>query len=73
MKILSSALTSALNSQAPIYIKKFLLYTRTWQAGTQTYTFGAAQDITKYILETSKIKWKSDNEGYSVWNNAVLN
>lgn len=73
MKTLSSALTSALNSQEPIYTKKFLLYTRTWQADTQTYTFAAAQDITKYILETSKIKWKLDNEGYSVWNNAVLN
>ena len=73
MKTLSSALTYALNSQEPIYTKKFLLYTRTWQADTQTYTFAAAQDITKYILETSKIKWKLDNEGYSVWNNSVLN
>ena len=73
MKTLSQSLISALNNQAPIYTKKFLLYTRTWQAATETYTFSAAQDITKYILETSKIKWKLDNEGYSVWNNAVLN
>ena len=50
-----------------------MLYTRTWQAQSETYTFSDAQDITKYILETSKIKWKLDNEGYSVWNNAVLN
>lgn len=73
MKTLTSSLISALNSQEPIYFKKFLLYTRTWQAATQTYTFSAAQDITKYVLETSKIKWKADNEGYSIWNNAVLN
>jgi len=73
MKTLSNSLNSALNSQAPVYTKKFLLYTRTWQSETQTYAFGAAQDITKYILETSKIKWKLDNEGYSVWNNAVFN
>lgn len=73
MKTLSQSLISALNSQAPVYMKKFLLYTRTWQAETETYTFSAAQDITKYILETSKIKWKLDNEGYSVWNNAILN
>ena len=73
MKTLSSGLTAALNSQEPVYTKKFLLYTRTWQENTQQYTFGTAQNITKYILETSKIKWKSDNEGYSVWNNAVLN
>ena len=73
MKTLSQSLISALNSQAPIYTKKFLLYTRTWQEETETYSFSAAQDITKYILESSKIKWKSDNEGYSVWNNAVLN
>ncbi len=73
MKTLSQSLINALNSQEPIYTKKFLLYTRTWQEETETYTFSAAQDITKYILETSKIKWKLDNEGYSVWNNAVLN
>ena len=73
MKTLSQSLTNALNSQAPIYTKKFLLYTRTWQEETETYMFSAAQDITKYILENSKIKWKLDNEGYSVWNNAVLN
>ncbi len=73
MKILSQSLTKALNNQAPIYTKKFLLYTRIWQTQTETYTFSTAQDITKYILETSKIKWKLDNEGYSVWNNAVLN
>ncbi len=73
MKTLSQSLINALNSQAPIYTKKFLLYTRTWQEETETYTFSAAQDITKYILESSKIKWKLDNEGYSVWNNAFLN
>lgn len=73
MKTLSQSLTKALNTQAPIYTKKFLLYTRTWQAETETFAFSNAQDITKYILETSKIKWKLDNEGYSVWNNAVLN
>ena len=73
MKTLSNSLNSALNSQAPVYTKKFLLYTRVWQAGSQTYTFNTAQDITKYILEISKIKWKLDNEGYSIWNNAVFN
>ena len=73
MKTLSQSLTKALNSQEPIYTKKFLLYTRTWQAATETFAFSNAQDITKYVLETSKIKWKLDNEGYSVWNNAVLN
>ncbi|MBO4708096.1 MAG: hypothetical protein J5594_06060 [Elusimicrobiaceae bacterium] len=73
MKTLSQSLISALNSQAPMYTKKFLLYTRTWQEETETYAFSDAQDITKYILETSKIKWKLDNEGYSVWNNAILN
>ena len=57
MKTLSQSLISALNSQAPIYTKKFLLYTRTWQEETETYTFSVAQDITKYILESSKIKW----------------
>ena len=73
MKTLSNSLNSALNSQAPVSTKKFLLYTRVWQAGSQTYTFNTAQDITKYILEISKIKWKLDNEGYSIWNNAVFN
>lgn len=73
MKTLSQSFISALNSQEPIYTKKFLLYTRTWQAQSETYTFSSAQDITKYILESSKIKWKLDNEGYSIWNNAVLN
>ena len=73
MKTLSQSLISDLNSQAPIYIKKFLLYTRSWDEESETYTLSASQDITKYILETSKIKWKLDNEGYSVWNNAVLN
>ena len=73
MKTLSQSLISALNSQAPIYTKKFLLYTRAWDLETETYGFSSAQDITKYILETSKIKWKLDNEGYSIWNNAVLN
>ncbi len=73
MKTLSQSLISALNNQAPVYTKKFLLYTRTWQSETETYTFSNPQDITKYILENSKIKWKLDNEGYSVWNNAVLN
>ncbi len=73
MKTLSNSLLNALNSQAPVYTKKFLLYTRTWQAENQTYIFSNAEDITKYVLESSKIKWKLDNEGYSVWNNAVLN
>ena len=73
MKTLSLPLNSALNSQEPVYTKKFLLYTRKWQAATETYIFDTALDITKYVLESSKIKWKLDNEGYSVWNNAVLN
>lgn len=70
MKTVSTTLLSALNNQSVKYCKKILLYTRSWSAQENKYIFNAPVDITAYLLDISDIKWKLDNEDYSVWNNA---
>lgn len=70
MKDISASLLSALNQQSVKYCKRILLYTRSWNAQENKYIFNAPIDITSYILDISDIKWKLDNEDYSVWNNA---
>lgn len=72
MKELSSLMLAALNSSAPGYKKKLLLYRRVWDASAEKYSFAEAEDITKYVIETGSVKWKLDNEGYGVWNSAGL-
>lgn len=67
MKTLSSSLTKAINSQNPKYYKKVLLYKRLWDSENSIYTYDTAVDISAYLAEISPIKWKLDNEGYSVW------
>ncbi len=77
MKQISSSLNKALNSQTPKYYKKILLYKRVWNSETLEYDFATAQDISKYLVEISPIKWKLDSEAYSTWScantNIVLN
>ena len=72
MKQISSSMLKALNSSSPRYVKKFVLYRRIWEESSGKYVPGPAEDITKYVIETGAIKWKLDNEGYGVWNNAGL-
>ncbi len=77
MKQISSSLNNALNSQTPKYYKKILLYKRVWNSETLQYDFATAQDISKYLVEISPVKWKLDSEAYSTWScantNLVLN
>ncbi len=70
MKQISSSLNSALSAQKVIYAKKVLLYLRLWSSEQNSYAQTVSLDITRKVLEISPIKWKLDNEGYSIWNSA---
>ena len=72
MKTLSESMLKSLNSQSPSYRRKFLLYRKVWNGETQKYQFGEAFDLTPFVTQSTPIKWKLDNEGYSIWNNAGL-
>ncbi|WP_428897828.1 hypothetical protein Dip518_000012 [Parelusimicrobium proximum] len=66
MENISLAFQNSLHSQTPRYQKKILFYPRFFENGEEVW--GEAADITEYVVEISPIKWKMDNEGYSVWN-----
>lgn len=72
MKNLSSSMLEALNSSNPKYILKFLFYPKIWDGENKKYIFAEPVDITPFIKNSGAIKWKLDNEGYGIWNNAGL-
>lgn len=70
MQLISQDLSSALNSESPGYIKKILLYTRAWDNAQNKYLYNPPDDITRFMITAGRVKYKLDNEGYGVWNNA---
>ena len=72
MKILSDSMLKALNSQSPCYARKFILYRKVWNDEQKKYIFGDGFDLTPFVIQSGEIKWKLDNEGYGIWNNAGM-
>lgn len=67
MKSISSSLQKALFSQNPKYYKKIILYKRLWDDENLKYIYDDSEDISRYLIEISPIKWKLDSEEYSAW------
>ncbi|MCL2887958.1 MAG: hypothetical protein FWF35_01395 [Elusimicrobia bacterium] len=66
MQTISDEFKNQLSSQNPRYIKQVFLTSRKFENGVEVY--GPAADISDRVIEIAPIKWKLDNEGYSVWN-----
>lgn len=72
MKTLSDFMLKSLNSHSPCYARKFILYRKVWNEEEGKYVFGEGFDLTPFVIQSGEIKWKLDNEGYGIWNNAGM-
>ena len=68
MRTLSQAALSALYGSIPVYARKATLEIRVWQ--NAAYAYAAPVDISADIVETGRINFKLDKEGYGVWSYA---
>jgi len=65
MQTISADLTASLAKKNPKYYKKIELYRNLWNGSS--FEFGAAEDITDELVDTSNSFWNLDNEGFGIW------